>query len=170
MQRKSKRLRATSELSDARGCTPSCQPGFPADLPVHGPGVRGPPSFSLCVLRRHLFCFFCFAADKGAQKEWWGSRGLSLWTALACGMWDGVMRLGNFLRSLLFTLSGWVFMVSLCLIRFCVALRSPDMFLLGATLLSGAFEVVALRTVLGIGLGMNMKVVKDAAAFEGERL
>lgn len=42
------------------------------------------------------------------------------------------------------------------------------MFLLGATLLSGAFEVVTPWTALGIGLGMNLNVVKDAAEFGRE--
>lgn len=141
---------------------PSCQPDVPADHPVHGFRVRGHLGRHVCASCGGVV--FLLGCRQGAQSG--GATG-----SFCILRWHGGIgyEIGLFSLSFLF-LSGGIICLSL-----------PDMDLCGTAIarhvsywaprcVCGAFKVVALRTVLGIGWAMNLKVVMEAAAFERKEI
>lgn len=122
-RRKKQEVAGASELSDPRGCTPSCQPGFLVDLSVHGfrGRGRGRPDRRVCAsFWRGTLLFSSWLPARGSKL---GGGGV-----YCIGMWDVGWAQVSF--SLLFTLSGRA-LVSPCLIRFLAALHLPGMFPIG---------------------------------------
>lgn len=127
---------------------------------LQGSRSRPSRSSSLCVFLAGALLFPSLAAGEGL-KIWEGCRVSCcvLHWHVGCGMGPGF-----FLFSLLF-LEGCL--VSPCLIWFPRGIAFAGHVSYWAPLrLSGAFKVVARRTVLGIGVVMNLKGAKYAAAFE----
>lgn len=105
---KKQEVAGASELSEPRGCAPSCQPSFAADLlrMASGVEVEAVTIVQSVPISGGELCFFSLTAGEGLKVGRGGQGGM--WH-VACGMWDGA----RFLFSLLFTLSGRVVGISL---------------------------------------------------------
>lgn len=136
---------------------PSCQPDVPADHPVHGFRVRGRLGHHVCASRGGVVLLFLLGCRQGAQSG--GGTG-----SFCILRWHGGIgyEIGFLSLSLLFLFGGRL--VSPCLMWIYAVQRLPGMFPIGrhAARLVRSFKVVALRTVLGIGRAMNLKVVMVA--------
>lgn len=146
----------------------SCQPDVPADLPVHGSRVRDCLGRLVCASCGGVVLLFFLAAGRGLKVVVCVGKGSS---CVLRWHWGIGYEIGNFLSSLFFSLSGRTVWYLLLPDRvLCVTAFAGHVSYWAPRCLSGLFEVVALRTVLGIGRGMDLKVVTEAAAFERKEI